>query len=838
MKRNRITKTKSDAFKAIFNGKKTILCLLILGALLIGLTAAPLPRTQLAARYLTAQPKPTAQDKILGNEEAKTLVNKLLESATEILQNAEMESEAKAIAGNVRTMLSKGTFFKKNKQQIIDALFGAFESKVSDETVLNEIRNSWNSENDSAGEGEEEATEETEESNEKQPTAKAKKSDEEEQSEETEENNEKESQPSAKPNATSTDKILGNEEAETLVDKLVKSAADIMQSAEMEAQADAVAKKLHTMVSNGTFFKKNKQQITDALFGAFKSEVKDNTALNKIRTSWNSGGGSVDEKEEETTAETEETTNEEESSVETEASNEKKPQPSAKSNKPINAAKKTEDENNEEQTEETEGESNTNSEPSVQPNSNTALRQYIRSLKYDPRVLLAVQGDGGTLLNEKVNSEKADRKPGNGKIIRCLRTSKSLSRNFDDIAILQPTQGVIYPSALIYADQELVDGKPRPLTALPRAPLNLRLDLPGLRNEGSFTVANPTEGKVQSSVNKALNFWNNSTSYKEGYVNPSRSTYNSTVAYSSEQLALGLGFNAKWASGDASAQFNFSTSSEKNVVVAAFKQVFYTVTFDAPNQPEGFFAAGVTPEEATEAFNSETPPAYVSSVNYGRIIMFRMETDKSVKKADAKAALNVAIDPATSVGGDMSMDYQNILKNSTITVVTMGGDAEAASESVSAKSAADLMKIIKGKNAIYSKSNPGVPIAFTVKFLKDNSVAKMGTTTTYTTNDCEELPNLYVKVWHNGSYVAYFEVTWDEPGKPNQTRSELNKTLGFQTRFEFPGDATNIRLKMWNDTGLPDQREIFNKVLQPADLNKCYQVYGTTLGSNWNNDCQ
>ena len=123
-------------------------------------------------------------------------------------------------------------------------------------------------------------------------------------------------------------------------------------------------------------------------------------------------------------------------------------------------------------------------------------------------MLLAVQGDGGTLIVDKEKDKKSERKIGNAKIIRCTRTSRSLSKNFEDVAILQPTQGVIYPGALIYADQELVDGKPRPLSELGRAPINLRLDLPGLEDEGSFTVADPSDGKVQSALNKALNFWN------------------------------------------------------------------------------------------------------------------------------------------------------------------------------------------------------------------------------------------------------------------------------------------------------------------------------------------
>ena len=194
-----------------------------------------------------------------------------------------------------------------------------------------------------------------------------------------------------------------------------------------------------------------------------------------------------------------------------------------------------------------------------------------------------------------------------------------------------------------------------------------------------------------------------------------------------------------------------------------------------------------------------------------------------------------------SVGVDAKAKYDKILSNSAITVVTMGGNAETTSEAVSARSAADLMPIIKGKNAVYSKNNPGVPIAYTVKFIKDNSIAKMGSTAEYTTTDCQELSNIWIKVEHSGAFIGHFTVTWDEPGKPTQVRKEHGKTAGFQLKFDFPGDATNIRLKMENDTGLvwQPQREIFNRALQPTDLNCSYVIHGTTLGSGFDKkDCE
>lgn len=46
-----------------------------------------------------------------------------------------------------------------------------------------------------------------------------------------------------------------------------------------------------------------------------------------------------------------------------------------------------------------------------------------------------------------------------------------------------------------------------------------------------------------------------------------------------------------------------------------------------------------------------------------------------------------------------------------------------------------LREVIQGENAIYSANNPGVPIAYSVHNLNDNSLAKLGYTNEYTATE-------------------------------------------------------------------------------------------------------
>ena len=102
----------------------------------------------------------------------------------------------------------------------------------------------------------------------------------------------------------------------------------------------------------------------------------------------------------------------------------------------------------------------------------------------------------------------------------------------------------------------------------------------------------------------------------------------------------------------------------------------------------------------------------------------------------------------------MKKNYQEILKNSTFTVVTLGGNAAVATEAITnpANSYEGMLATVKGDNAIYRRDNPGVPISYTVRNLADNSLARLGATTEYTTTDCY-LNSTAVTVNYNGIKV-------------------------------------------------------------------------------------
>ena len=467
---------------------------------------------------------------------------------------------------------------------------------------------------------------------------------------------------------------------------------------------------------------------------------------------------------------------------------------------------------------------------------NASVENYITRLNYDPRVLLSVVPDGTTSA-----VPVKDRQPASNGVIICTKIQHKLNKNLDAVAILSPTAGVVFPGALVRADQNLSEGHPTPI-ALPRGPATLSVDLPGLANPSETLV--PTNSNIQKFVNAKLEEWNKQAG-SEGYINAARSFLQTTQAYSSQQVALDLGFSSKWASGNASAQINTSSSTEKSVVVAYYQQVFYTITMDTPTTSAGVFDSAVDLEEAQRAFSERNPPAYVRSVDYGRLLMVKMETSSINTSVNLKGAFEQATQGGVTAGGKLEATYKDIINNASFTALAIGGGAETPVQIFAGGSEAGLkgLKDYIAKDARYRRDNPGLPVAYTVAFLKDNEFARMGFTTDYTETQCVRYPNAFVKFAHAGAYVARFQVTWAEAdAQGNYTQNKDwesgNQTAGYTHQVDLPGDAQGVRLQAWAATGLvwDPWGEILNISLDGPD-NKCYRVTGTTLNRSWDNNC-
>ena len=110
--------------------------------------------------------------------------------------------------------------------------------------------------------------------------------------------------------------------------------------------------------------------------------------------------------------------------------------------------------------------------------ANKAIEAYIASLVYQPSQLLSVVEDGSTsALPVKTRGQEP-----NGVII-CTKTNHTVTKNLNEVSILSNTAGVIFPGALVLADQNLKEGHPTPI-GLPREPGATLGGFAGIREPG------------------------------------------------------------------------------------------------------------------------------------------------------------------------------------------------------------------------------------------------------------------------------------------------------------------------------------------------------------------
>lgn len=106
--------------------------------------------------------------------------------------------------------------------------------------------------------------------------------------------------------------------------------------------------------------------------------------------------------------------------------------------------------------------------------------------------------------------------------------------------------------------------------------------------------------------------------------------------------------------------------------VISFKQIYYNVNVNEPTRPSRFFGKAVTKEQLQAlGVNAENPPAYISSVAYGRQVYLKLSTNSHSTKV--KAAFDAAVS-GKSVSGDVELT--NIIKNSSFKAVIYGGSAK------------------------------------------------------------------------------------------------------------------------------------------------------------------
>lgn len=467
---------------------------------------------------------------------------------------------------------------------------------------------------------------------------------------------------------------------------------------------------------------------------------------------------------------------------------------------------------------------NTKFERAAKTDFTAELNNYLFGLNYDKLNILTRKGEA---LENYTNT--STKQQGNEFVV-VEKVKKNLSNGSADVAI--NGNGDIFLGALFKANQDLLENKPQQIS-VDRKKGRISVDLPGMVGGDSYVDANPTVSGMQEGVNTLLNRWHEKYAAKNPA--PARMQYESTSAYSMNQLKAKFGSDFEKVGVNLKIDFDAVHKGEKQIEVVDFKQVYYTANFDAPKNPSDVFAPGVTVDQLkARGIDEKTPPVYVSSVSYGRQMYVKFETTS--KSTELKAAINAVI---KGVPIKPDSEWARVLKDTTVTVSIVGGNADGAARVVTG-TVEDLKKLIQ-EGATFSTQNPAVPISYKTAFLKDNQVATIQSNTDYIETKVTSYKNGYLNLHHKGAYIARYYVYWDEVTYDKDGIESIrsrqwedngkNRTAGFQTELQFRGNVRNLRVKIEEKTGLVWEpwRTVYYRTELPLVQKRTITNYGTTI---------
>jgi len=419
--------------------------------------------------------------------------------------------------------------------------------------------------------------------------------------------------------------------------------------------------------------------------------------------------------------------------------------------------------------------------------------EYIASLKYRLDSLLALE------LEPSVQPERPHREHTEGKVILCQQIPHKADSKLSEHALLDSSTGAIWPGALVKEDHTLAKGRPTPYV-FPRGPLKIHVGLPGLGAAGSPTIDAPTNVSVPDEIQRIIGVWFTDVKDKEGYKPMLEAFSLSHKSFTKQQIGIDLGFGAQWGGNAATMGMKVDSTFEETVVYRAFRQVYYRVYIEQPDEAGDLFL----PEVVLDKNNmpATAPPGLVREVAYGRIIIVQMISKSKSTTQDAEATLDFIAGGVTP-SAKLKEHYEKIASESTFKALVLGGGTE---ESRLLCGDAKEMNAAIRIGIEFSKSNPAFPVAYKVEDLKSREDSVVQTTTDYVEDVWTVLPDPTITIKHEGAYVAWFKVSWKEPDESGRFVSKSwkcsYKSAGYEHSITFPGDAKDFVVTATNQTGL------------------------------------
>lgn len=280
-----------------------------------------------------------------------------------------------------------------------------------------------------------------------------------------------------------------------------------------------------------------------------------------------------------------------------------------------------------------------------------------------------------------------------------------------ELALLKSFPHVTWPGALVQGNS-IADNDFAPII-LPRSGGRIRLSTNFVGSSGGSQFRDLPEmkaGEVEDTARAMLLS-----------LNPTDSVGSLHFAYESagtlREAMVKLGVAYKGGNVSASLDASLNSSYNENAIVAKFTQEFYTVAFDPnPSGASPFFAPTVSLNQIKQFTTPDNPPLFVSEVKYGRILVVTFRS--TLSKLELEAAVKAAY---AAVSGSLDASYKEKLSKVRMELLAVGATGDMSAQLVQAATPDDLVAAlraaIKSGSKYHPTTNPGAPIAFTMRYV-------------------------------------------------------------------------------------------------------------------------
>ncbi len=367
-----------------------------------------------------------------------------------------------------------------------------------------------------------------------------------------------------------------------------------------------------------------------------------------------------------------------------------------------------------------------NATPTVvaQVNDPAALNEFLAQFgDWNPAAVQTT--DDRTLESGKVVVE--------GQTYQCTVSTDSKTLTYQQILAPGVDSGAIWPGALVQG-QGVLDGK---LAVIPvaRAPMTLSVDL--AIPDPNVTIDDPYSGSVRA----AVSVLQRAADQRLGGIDvvPATMSYVREESFSFDQAMLSIGVSVNYAGPLAGAGLDASFATQRQVgahtIIVKFFQPMYTIRMadDRIATPADLFAPAVSvqdlqQQESLGRLGLDNPPLLVTSVTYGRMMVFTM-TSTEVDSAQRLMAAVSAVYGNFSGSAAIDKADLEILKSSRIDMKVFGGQQDSALEAIRSGDLSQFFTRAEAANA--------VPLSYQVRQLNGKPVT-FSDATTFRAQRCNE----------------------------------------------------------------------------------------------------